>query len=53
MEDLNESGFWSQGFRCYEQLMVVVDMNDSRSWAQGARCYENLKVMDNMMTPSY
>ena len=31
MDDMNNSGSWTQGSRCYEQHKVVVDMNDSMS----------------------
>ena len=30
----------SLGFRCYEELYVVVNMNDSGWWSQGSKCYE-------------
>ena len=33
MDDMNESGLWALGSRCYEQLKVVDDINDS--WSRG------------------
>ena len=28
MDDMNDSGSWTQGSRCYVQHRVVVDMNN-------------------------
>ena len=28
MDDMNDSMWWAQGSRCYEQLKVVNDMNN-------------------------
>ena len=30
VDDMNDSEWWAQGFRYYEQLRAMVDMNDFR-----------------------
>ena len=39
IDDISYSRSLAQGFKCYEQLWVVVDMNDFESWALGSRWY--------------
>ena len=50
MDDMNDSGCWAKGSRCYEQLKALDDMSDSRLWAQGSRCYEQLRAVDDIAT---
>ena len=40
MKDMIDSRSWTQGFSCYELLIVMVNINDFDSWAQGFRSYE-------------
>ena len=35
MDDMNDSRLWTQGIKCYEQLMFMVDMNDFRILSSG------------------
>ena len=48
MDEMNDSGSWAHGSRCYEQLKVVVNVKDSKSCAQGSRCYEKFGVLNDM-----
>ena len=40
MDDMNDSGSWSQASRYYDEVKVIIDLKDSSSSAQGSRCYE-------------
>ena len=48
MVDMNDSGSWVKGSKCYEQFRDVDDMNKFVWWAQGFRCYEQLRIVDDM-----
>ena len=45
MNHMNDSWFWAQNSKCYEQLKIAADMNDLMFWAQGSKYYEQLRVV--------
>ena len=48
MVDMNTSGLWGQGFRCYEHFRIVDDMNDFGLWVQTSKYYEKLRALVDM-----
>ena len=48
IDDMNHSGSYAHGSRCYEKIRVVDNMNNYGSWAKGSKCYEQLRVVDEM-----
>ena len=45
---MNDSESWAQGFRCYEQLKVVVDIKYSGLWMTWATSSCEVKALDSM-----